>query len=91
MNITVPMGTPDHKLFTGIIDQGIDAHLEAFTLSKFDYKSVNGQPRLVMDFIGKDLPILIRRLEEIGHEDGNEEADSWAIDIQNAMNEECEA
>ena len=83
MNITVPLGSPDHKLFIDIIHQGIDAHLEGFTESKFDYKHIDGQPRLVMDFIGKDIDILIRRLEE----NGNEEAESWAIDIQNEVEE----
>ena len=87
MNITVPLCTTDYSLFKGIIEQGIDAHLEAFTESKFEEKLVNGQPRLVMDFKGKDLDILIRRLQEVADFDGNEEAESWAIDIQNEVEE----
>ena len=84
MNITVPLGSPDHKLFIDIIHQGIDAHLEGFTESKFDYKHIDGQPRLVMDFKGKDLPILIRRLEELR----DRSADSWASDIEAIMDKE---
>ena len=87
MNITVPLCTSDYDLFKGVIDQGIDSHLEAFTNSYFGEKMVNGQPRLVMDFHGKDIPILIRRLEELGV-DGNEDADSWACDIQSSLSGE---
>jgi len=89
MEITTPLCSSDYELFKGIIEQGIDAHLEAFTESKFEEKLVNGQPRLVMDFKGKDLDILIRRLQEVADFDGNgnEEAESWAIDIQNEVEE----
>jgi len=85
-NISVPLITDDYKLFKGIIEQGIDSHLQGFTDSKFEEKLVNGQPRLVMDFGEKDLPILIRRLEEIGME--NEDADRWAEDIAYISSEE---
>lgn len=87
MNITTPLNTPDYILFKSVIKQGIDSHLEAFTESRFEEKLVNGQPRLVMDFNGKDLDILIRRLQEVADNDANEEADSWAIDIQNEVEE----
>ena len=82
MYIDTPICSPDYELFKGIIEQGIDAHLEAFTESKFEEKLVNGQSRLVMDFQGKDLDILIRRLQEVADNDANEEAESWVIDIQ---------
>lgn len=81
LNITVPLCTSDYELFRSVIEQGIDSHLEGFTESSFEEKMVDGQPRLVMSFVGKDIPILIRRLEELG-EDGNEEAEGWANDIQ---------
>jgi hypothetical protein len=83
MNITTPLCTSDYILFKSIIEQGIDSHLEAFTESTFEEKLVNGQPRLVMDFNGKDIPILIRRLEECG----TEEASQWAEDIDMAVEE----
>lgn len=76
--ITTPIGSDDYELFKGIINQGIDAHLEAFTSSKFEEKLVNDQPRLVMHFNVSELPILVRRLEEID----TEEAESWAFDIK---------
>ena len=79
-NISVPLCTADYDLFRSVIEQGIDSYLEGFTESKFEEKMVDGQPRLVMDFGSKDLPILIRRLEELGVE-GHEEAEHWATDI----------
>jgi len=78
--IAVPTFTSDYDLFKSVIEQGIDSHLEGFTESTFEEKMVSGQPRLVMYFGAKDIPILIRRLEELGME-GNEEADGWASDI----------
>jgi len=84
MNITTPLCTEDYLLFKNIIEQGIDSHLEAFTESKFEEKLIKGQPRLVMNFGEKDLPILVRRLNELE----TEEAEMWAIDIQNAMDED---
>ena len=87
MEITTPLCTEDYLLFKGIIEQGIDAHLEAFTESKFEEKLVNGQPRLVMDFNGKDIDILIRRLQEVADNNENEDAEMWAIDIQNEVEE----
>lgn len=93
MNITTPLCTEDYILFKGIIEQGIDSHLEAFTESTFEEKLVDGQPRLVMDFVGKDIPILIRRLEEIDVEDINgmgEEASMWVADIQCILAEDGE-
>jgi len=84
MIMTVPHCSEDYELFKGIIEQGIDAHLEAFTESEFKEKLQFGQPRLIMDFKGKDLPILVRRLQEVG----TEEADSWATDIENEMGDD---
>ena len=84
MKITTPLCTADYTLFKGIIEQGIDSHLEAFTESTFEEKLVNNQPRLVMDFIGKDIPILLRRLEECE----TDAATSWADDISSYSSEE---
>ena len=80
MNITTPLNTSDYELFKDIINQGIDAHLEGFTESTFEEKMQNNQPRLVMDFEGKDIDVLIRRLEECG----TEESETWANDIRDA-------
>ena len=84
MNITCCLHTDDYKLFRGIIEQGIDAHLEAFTESKFEEKMVDHTPRLCMDFIGKDLDILLRRLEELD----TEESVQWAEDIRMVRDED---
>jgi hypothetical protein len=73
--ITVPIGSEDDKLFTSIVNQGIDSHLEGFTKSKF---GVKGGERRVFNFDKSELPILLRRLEELG----TEEALQWKNDIE---------
>jgi hypothetical protein len=78
IQITCLANSDDAKLFTSIVNQGIDAHLEAFTKSKFDHKPVNGLTRLVLDFEVSELPLLCRRLDEIG----SDEAEAWASDIR---------
>jgi hypothetical protein len=72
--ITCPLGSQDAKLFTAVVNQGIDAHLEAFTKSKFE---VEGN-RLVLLFDPAELKTLTRRLREVG----SESAESWADDIE---------
>ncbi len=77
--ITAPVGSPDDKLFTDIVNQGIDSHLEGFTKSKFEIKNASTGNRKVFNFHKSEIPILIRRLQELG----TPEADQWADDIQN--------
>jgi hypothetical protein len=77
--ITTPLSSADDKLFTGIVNQGIDSHLEGFTQSKFD---VRGNRR-IFNFHKSELPILLRRLEELG----TEEALKWKDDIENYKEE----
>ncbi len=76
--ITTPVGSSDAKLFTKIVNRGIDSSLEGFTKSKFDTKQTTDGRRLVLDFHKDELPILLRRLEE----DGTEQALSWVEDIK---------
>lgn len=78
--ITCRLGTEDARLFTSIVNQGIDAHLEAFTESKFS--SSGG--RLIMEFHNSELPILLRRLRELE----SEHAESWADDIESVKNDD---
>jgi len=73
--ITTPMGSNDDVLFTSIVNQGIDSHLEGFTKSNFD---VSGNRR-IFNFHNSEIPILLRRLEEIG----TDEALQWKDDIEN--------
>lgn len=87
--ITTPINSDDHKLFKSIIDQGIDSHLEAFTKSKFEVKTIKKgsffeQTRLVLDFDRSELPILIRRL----YSEGSDNAYNWATDIENILEDE---
>jgi hypothetical protein len=77
--ITTPLGSQDDKLFTSVVNQGIDSHLEGFTQSKFD---VQGNRR-VFNFHKSEIPILLRRLEEVG----TEEALMWKDDIENYKEE----
>lgn len=67
----------DSKLFKSIIDQGIDAHLEAFTKSEFKIE----HNRLVLNFHNSEIPILVRRLGEMQ----NSSATKWVNSIQNKM------
>jgi len=76
-NITAPSGGDDAKLFTAIINQGIDARLEGFTQSKFKARIVNRMNRLVLDFHPDELSILLRRLSELE----TDEADEWVDGI----------
>ena len=78
LQITTPLNTEDYTLFKEIIEQGIDGYLEGFTDSEFAEKMYHGQPRLVMEFGSKDLPILVRRLKELD----NDDALLWANDIE---------
>jgi hypothetical protein len=71
--ISVPIPSRDHKLFTSIVNEGIDARLEAFTLSKF--ATSNG--RLHMNIHPDEIQILVRRLVERGDQ-GDNDAYSWA-------------
>jgi hypothetical protein len=77
--ITTPVGSPDDKLFTEVINQGIDSHLEGFTKSKFEIKNSSLGNRRIFNFHRSEIPILLRRLEEIG----TEEALQWKDDIEN--------
>lgn len=76
--ITTPVGSPDDKLFTEVINQGIDSHLEGFTKSKFEIKNSSLGNRRIFNFHRTEIPILLRRLEEIG----TEEAFQWKDDIE---------
>lgn len=80
--ITTPVGSEDDRLFTGIVNQGIDSHLEGFTKSTFDVKDGSLGKRRVFNFHTSELPILLRRLEELG----TEEALQWKDDIENYDN-----
>ena len=80
--ITTPIGSEDDKLFTGIVNQGIDSHLEGFTKSTFDVKDGSLGKRRVFNFHTSELPILLRRLEELG----TEESLQWKDDIENYDN-----
>jgi len=77
--ISTPAGSPDDKLFTDVVKQGIDSHLEGFTKSKFEIKNASNGNRRIFNFHKSEIPILLRRLEGIG----TEEALQWKEDIQN--------
>lgn len=78
--ITIPLSNRDEvALFTSVVNQGIDASLQAFTKSKFSRgRGRFGEGRLVLEFHTSELPMLVRRLEELG----TEESERWAEDIK---------
>lgn len=76
--ITTPVGSPDDKLFTEVINQGIDSHLEGFVKSKFEIKNSSLGNRRIFNFHREEIPILLRRLEEIG----TPESLQWKEDIE---------
>lgn len=51
----------DAAMMVGVVEQGIDAHLEGFTESKF----TGDARRLVCDMGPKDMLVLLRRLNEL--------------------------
>ena len=78
----------DFAMFKAIINQGIDARLEAFLKSKFEIRG----SRLYMEFHDDEIQILLRRLEELEElEDRELESQqagetwehvySWIVDI----------
>ena len=71
--ISVYIGGDDFEVFKSVVNQGIDARLEAFTKSNF-YQDGH---RYNFDFADDELQILIRRLVEME----TIEADQWADDI----------
>ena len=79
LEITAPVGSEDDKLFVGVVNQGIDSHLEGFVKSKFDVKKGSLSNRRVFNFHKSELPILLRRLDDVG----TEEALQWKTDIEN--------
>jgi hypothetical protein len=80
--ITTPVGSEDDKLFVSIVNQGIDSSLEGFTKSDFTVKDTSLGKRRVFNFHTSELPILLRRLEELG----TDEALQWKDDIENYDN-----
>lgn len=91
--ISIPVGNKNEiKIFTDVVNQGIDSHLEAFTRSRFSREEETpGWPRLVLEFHRSELPLLVRRLREYGEANYDEKdensrgigaaADSWAEEI----------
>jgi len=76
--ISAPEGSPDDKLFMDIVNQGIDSSLEGFTKSKFEIKNGSLGNRRIFNFHKSELPIVLRRLEDMG----TPEAQQWKQDIE---------
>lgn len=73
--ISTHIGGGDFRMFKDVINQGIDSHLEGFVKSTF----LKDGDRYELNFHNSELPILIRRLRDMG----TDEAESWADDIEN--------
>lgn len=75
LDISVYQGGDDFALFESVINQGIDARLEAFTQSEFIPFVLNS--RWHFKIHPNEVSILLRRLLELE----DEYADDWANDI----------
>ncbi len=75
----------DKKLFMAIWNQGIDAHLEAFTRSTFSEENKGPIYGTWWHFAfhPDEIRILVRRLREVEGAQ-SEQAEAWASDIEEA-------
>jgi len=74
IDVTIPVwNTNDMRIFTTVVNQGIDSRLEGFTKSTFGRHG----DRLCLSFHPDEFSILIRRLYEMEEF----EATQWADDI----------
>ena len=71
----------DLKLIKQVVNQGIDSRLEGFTVSIFHHEVVDGVLRLQCQIHPTEMSILLRRLDELEDESGNENAGLLANDI----------
>ena len=84
IEIETPINSSDDQLFTKVVNMGIDSHLEGFTKSKFgvrNYESIG--KRAYFNFHKSEKPILLRRLQELYDESGDENILSWIDNIEN--------
>ena len=66
LEIEVYPASEDFRLFRRMVNQGIDSHLEGFTLSKFGYMRYESiGVRAYFNFHRSEIPILVRRLRGI--------------------------
>jgi len=86
LEITTPIGSADDQLFIEVVNQGIDSHLEGFTQSKFEVADQGNGKRRILNFHTSEIPVLIRRLEDMG----SEEATSWSDKIKAKTGKEIE-
>jgi len=85
LDISCTTFSNDFKMFESVINQGIDAHLEAFTQSKFEIKKEYLVNRLYMKFHKNEIKILIKRLKEMNEKKYNEDIELWISDIENCI------
>jgi hypothetical protein len=82
LDISCSLWTYDLELFSQVIEQDIDAYLEAFVESKFKVR----EGRLYMTFHPDEVQILLRRLCEIYDRDlDNVHVGLWIEDIMKAQ------
>jgi hypothetical protein len=81
--IETTLTSNDFKLLEHVINLGIDSHLEGFTKSEFYEKTNSLGKRYVFNFHREEIPIVVRRLRELG----DEEAEQFADDIETLSSE----
>lgn len=79
LEISMLQGSDDFEVFVAAVNRGIDSHLEAFTESNFSAR----YGRHYLNFHYDEIPLLLRRLTELGETDGPQAdiANQWAGDI----------
>ena len=83
LEISCYIGSEDFELFKNIVNQGIDARLEAFTNSTF--KVNESKRRLYMEIDTNEISLFMRRLSEAANKENctidNGSIDQWEDDI----------
>ena len=82
LKIEVHPASDDFRLFESLVNQGIDAHLEGFTLSEFGFRRYDSLGlRAYFNFHLSEIHLLIRRLEE--SPDADQRVASLIRDLEN--------
>ncbi len=84
ISIGTPLNSSDYNLFVGIVNKGIDSHLEGFTESMFFYDC----GKFHFHFHRSEKHILLRRLNDVLNDqcvddDDRDYISGWIEDVTN--------
>lgn len=80
-DIQTPYSSKDYEMLKKVVNMGIDSHLEAFTKSEFK-KSPYDNGKFMFNFHVSELPLLLRRLNDLYEETGDDDYESLKNDIE---------